>query len=125
MNLAVGNVFHRQKGRQDEKTASTTSSQTQAQQEALARPPAPEEIKAKLDEYVIGQEEAKRKKSLSVAVYNHYKRLHHGATSDEVELDKSNILLIGPTGTGKDAPRSNAREGVGCPFRYYGCYHFD
>lgn len=58
----------------------------------------PSEIKAKLDEYVIGQEHAK--KILSVAVYTHYKRLQHDSEND-VELDKSNILLIGPTGTGK------------------------
>ena len=58
----------------------------------------PSEIKAKLDEYVIGQEHAK--KILSVAVYTHYKRLQHDKAND-VELDKSNILLIGPTGTGK------------------------
>lgn len=58
----------------------------------------PSEIKAKLDEYVIGQQEAK--KILSVAVHNHYKRVLHGKKS-EVELEKSNILLLGPTGTGK------------------------
>ena len=58
----------------------------------------PTEIKAKLDEYVIGQDSAK--KALSVAVYNHYKRIFSGETND-VELQKSNILLIGPTGTGK------------------------
>jgi len=58
----------------------------------------PSEIKAKLDEYVIGQAEAK--KILSVAVHNHYKRVLHGKKS-EVELEKSNILLLGPTGTGK------------------------
>ena len=60
--------------------------------------PSPAEIKAQLDEYVIGQERAKR--ILSVAVYNHYKRLQHDKKS-EVELDKSNVLLLGPTGTGK------------------------
>ncbi len=60
--------------------------------------PRPSEIKAKLDEYVIGQELAKI--TLSVAVYNHYKRIFSGINSD-VELEKSNILLIGPTGTGK------------------------
>ena len=61
----------------------------------------PKEIKDILDEYVIGQEEAK--KSLSVAVYNHYKRLRNSKkdTNDEVELTKSNILLLGPTGSGK------------------------
>ena len=63
--------------------------------------PVPMEIKATLDEYVIGQEEAK--KSLSVAVYNHYKRLRGAKkdTGDDVELTKSNILLLGPTGSGK------------------------
>ena len=64
--------------------------------------PVPSEIKASLDQYVIGQEVAKR--TLSVAVYNHYKRLKHmgaNASKDEVELTKSNILLIGPTGSGK------------------------
>src|SRR3990167_6267422 len=63
--------------------------------------PTPAEIKANLDNYVIGQEAAKR--TLAVAVYNHYKRLRHKDKSrkDDVELSKSNILLIGPTGSGK------------------------
>ncbi|MCK6409782.1 MAG: ATP-binding protein, partial [Thauera sp.] len=62
--------------------------------------PTPHEICAILDQYVIGQSYAKR--SLAVAVYNHYKRLRHiEARQDDVELAKSNILLIGPTGSGK------------------------
>ncbi len=61
--------------------------------------PIPEEIKNTLDEYVIGQESAK--KVLSVAVYNHYKRLNYDKASSEVELSKSNILMVGPIGTGK------------------------
>ena len=61
--------------------------------------PKPQEIKAILDQYVIGQEDAK--KVLSVAVYNHYKRIEAKSDRDEVELAKSNILLIGPTGSGK------------------------
>lgn len=61
--------------------------------------PVPAEIKKVLDEYVIGQEEAK--KILSVAVYNHYKRIYYPKNKNDVELDKSNILLIGPTGSGK------------------------
>ncbi|MBI4553120.1 MAG: ATP-dependent Clp protease ATP-binding subunit ClpX [Candidatus Latescibacteria bacterium] len=66
---------------------------------AVERLPTPAEIKAVLDDYVIGQERAK--KVLSVAVYNHYKRIRFGSVRDDVELEKSNILLIGPTGTGK------------------------
>ncbi len=65
----------------------------------LAELPRPMQIKAMLDEYVIGQDEAKR--YISVAVYNHYKRLHHKAEADHVEIDKSNIVMVGPTGTGK------------------------
>jgi ATP-dependent Clp protease ATP-binding subunit ClpX len=61
--------------------------------------PSPQEIKDTLDEYVIGQDQAK--KVLSVAVYNHYKRLGYEGKKGEVELGKSNILMIGPTGTGK------------------------
>jgi ATP-dependent Clp protease ATP-binding subunit ClpX len=62
--------------------------------------PSPQEIKDTLDQYVVGQERAKR--SLAVAVYNHYKRINAGPRdSSEVELEKSNILLLGPTGTGK------------------------
>lgn len=61
--------------------------------------PIPEEIKNTLDEYVIGQESAK--KVLAVAVYNHYKRLNYAKSDGEVELSKSNILMVGPTGTGK------------------------
>jgi ATP-dependent Clp protease ATP-binding subunit ClpX len=62
--------------------------------------PLPQDIKASLDDYVVGQDDAK--KILSVAVYNHYKRIkYHALVKDDVELDKSNILLIGPTGSGK------------------------
>jgi ATP-dependent Clp protease ATP-binding subunit ClpX len=61
--------------------------------------PKPKEIKAILDDFVIGQEAAK--KSLSVAVYNHYKRISHGDKSKDVELQKSNIVMLGPTGCGK------------------------
>src|SRR3569832_1246271 len=61
--------------------------------------PTPQEICNVLDDYVIGQKQAKR--ALSVAVHNHYKRLNHGAKGADVELAKSNILLVGPTGCGK------------------------
>ena len=61
--------------------------------------PKPEEIKGILDQYVIGQEEAK--KTLSVAVYNHYKRINSEEEINDVEIGKSNVLLLGPTGCGK------------------------
>ncbi|HKO15649.1 MAG TPA: ATP-dependent Clp protease ATP-binding subunit ClpX [Gemmatimonadaceae bacterium] len=68
--------------------------------EAITQVPTPQEIKDVLDQYVIGQERAK--KALAVAVYNHYKRINSSSVrDDEVELDKSNIMLIGPTGVGK------------------------
>jgi ATP-dependent Clp protease ATP-binding subunit ClpX len=66
---------------------------------AVSRVPKPQEIKASLDEYVIGQEQAKR--VLSVAVHNHYRRIENSAFVGEVELQKANVLLLGPTGSGK------------------------
>ncbi len=68
-------------------------------QETAVPAPTPEEIKSHLDEYVIGQEKAKR--ALSVSVYNHYKRVNHQGVLDDVEIDKANILLVGSTGVGK------------------------
>lgn len=76
--------------------------------------PKPKEIKAFLDEYVIGQE--KTKKILSVAVYNHYKRIEHSEESNEVELQKSNILMIGPTGSGKTFIVQNLARILNVPF---------
>jgi ATP-dependent Clp protease ATP-binding subunit ClpX len=75
--------------------------------------PVPHEICARLDEYVIGQEQAK--KILSVAVYNHYKRLKH-TDKDDVELSKSNILLIGPTGSGKTLLAQTMARLLNVPF---------
>ncbi len=74
----------------------------------------PKEIKAKLDEYVIGQEDAK--KVLSVSVYNHYKRLNQKVTKDEVEIEKSNVILVGRTGTGKTLLAKTIAKMLNVPF---------
>jgi len=88
----------------------------EADKETGDRLPTPQEISAALDQYVIGQSVAKR--ALAVAVYNHYKRLRQpgGSKDDEVELAKSNILLIGPTGSGKTLLAQTLARQLNVPF---------
>ena len=81
---------------------------------ALSDLPKPMEIKKALDDYIIGQDKAKI--ALSVAVYNHYKRIFHGAEDSDVELQKSNILLIGPTGSGKTLFAQTMAKMLDVPF---------
>ncbi|GAW93306.1 ATP-dependent Clp protease ATP-binding subunit ClpX [Calderihabitans maritimus] len=76
--------------------------------------PKPKEIREILDQYVIGQEEAK--KTLSVAVYNHYKRINMGMKIDDVELQKSNIIMLGPTGSGKTLLAQTLARILNVPF---------
>lgn len=76
--------------------------------------PKPKEIYNILNDYVVGQEQAK--KTLSVAVYNHYKRIQVGSTSDDIELQKSNILLLGPTGCGKTLLAQTLAKILNVPF---------
>ena len=80
----------------------------------LKKVPKPQDIKAYLDEYVIGQDEAKR--FLSVAVYNHYKRLQQPASDDGVEIEKSNIIMVGSTGTGKTLMARTIAKMLDVPF---------
>ena len=80
----------------------------------IRRLPNPEDIKETLDEYVIGQESAK--KVLAVAVYNHYKRLNYRSQKNDVELGKSNILMVGPTGTGKTLLAETLARQLDVPF---------
>ncbi len=80
----------------------------------LDKIPSPAEMKAVLDDYVIGQEKAKR--SLCVAVYNHYKRISAGKKSEDIELQKSNVLMVGPTGCGKTYLAQSLARILNVPF---------
>lgn len=95
-------------------TASESSSEAAVADILSAPIPTPQKLYEHLDNYVIGQQRAKR--VLSVAVYNHYKRLKHKATAEGVELQKSNILLVGPTGSGKTLFAQTLARTLNVPF---------
>ncbi len=101
-----------------EEDKSRSLQEKQATEEATQKPlPLPSEIKAHLDDFVIGQEQAKI--ALSVAVYNHYKRLRHKQAhpnGDAVEVEKSNLLLVGPTGSGKTLLAQTMARFLDVPF---------
>jgi len=95
-------------------SAEILNEELQAEEIATQRSMTPQDIRARLDAYVIGQEAAK--KTLAVAVYNHYKRLNAPMTAGEVEIQKSNILLIGSTGTGKTLLAQSLARQLEVPF---------
>jgi ATP-dependent Clp protease ATP-binding subunit ClpX len=95
-------------------SAEILNEELQAEEIETQRAMTPQDIRARLDTYVIGQEAAK--KTLSVAVYNHYKRLNAPMTAGEVEIQKSNILLIGSTGTGKTLLAQSLARQLDVPF---------
>lgn len=94
--------------------ANNKNGQTSSNNKFRAKTPKPIEIKEFLDQYIIGQDQAK--KFLSVAVYNHYKRLSQPADSNEVEIEKSNIIMVGPTGTGKTLIARTIAKMLDVPF---------
>ena len=93
-----------------------TESKVEKKEEGIKSIPKPQEIKKYLDEHIVGQDEAK--KVLSVAVYNHYKRIAHNTSNDKsgVEIQKSNILLVGPTGSGKTLLAQTLAKMLDVPF---------
>lgn len=113
-NEILDEEFFEQKDKEKDKDGKETDKK---KEDGEDRPiPKPHEIKAYLDQHIVGQEDAK--KVLSVAVYNHYKRLKHNINSDkdDVEIQKSNILLVGPTGSGKTLLAQTLAKMLDVPF---------
>ena len=113
-NEILDEEFFEQKDKEKDKDGKDVDKKTEDSENKPI--PKPHEIKAYLDQHIVGQDDAK--KVLSVAVYNHYKRLKHNTASDkdDVEIQKSNILLVGPTGSGKTLLAQTLAKMLDVPF---------
>lgn len=114
MHICIECVDNIHEAMAEYRSSANTKGNPFAEEISLKDVPTPAKIKAKLDEYVVGQDDAK--KYMAVAVYNHYKRLAQSNDDDDVDIEKSNIIMVGPTGTGKTLLARTIARMLNVPF---------